>query len=69
MAVLAFGAGFLFAKNNLQKRFMAEEKEENAAEIPESSLRTTRSKNPTIAQQMVNIMNYNGESQLEEGYE
>lgn len=29
----------------------------------------TRDKNPTFAEQWVNIMNYNGESQLEEDYE
>lgn len=29
----------------------------------------TRDKNPTFAEQWVNIMNYSGESQMEEGYE
>ncbi len=29
----------------------------------------TKDKNPTFAEQWVNIMNYNGESQREEGYE
>ena len=64
MAVFAFGAGFLFGKN------YGEENKEEKTEVPSPEIfRTNGSEKPSIAQQMINIMNYNGENQREEDYD
>ena len=67
--------GFLFGKNSLkEEKNEPEEREENLNEecLPlqlRNGFGVTRDKNPTFAEQWVNIMNYSGESQTEEDYE
>lgn len=69
--IFAFLAGILFSKY-LQKNktesedFFEEENEESAAE---SKIKITRSERPTITEQLINVMNYNGENQKEGDYE
>ena len=64
MAFFAFGAGFLLGKSSGK----AEKEEKTEVYIPERFI-TAKSGNPSIAEQMINIMNYNGENQREENYE
>ena len=72
---LFWAVGRLFAKTEKAKE--PEKTEEKPFEESEErdplSLRNgysvTKSKDPTFAEQWVNIMNYSGESQMEEDYE
>lgn len=64
LSIFAFGAGFLFGKS---RKSMGKDEEE-AVVFPEK-FKTDGSKNPSLAQQMINIMNYNGENQTEEIYD
>lgn len=68
-AVLFFGLGFLFGKNRPEKDFF--EREETEREIPElrNGFGVTKDKNPSLAEQWINILNYSGESQREADYE
>ncbi len=75
------GMGFLFGKNfkaDFLKNKKAEEEapsaffdEEKATEslALRNGFKVTKDKNPTFAEQWVNIMNYSGENQKEENYE
>ena len=76
--VLSAVLGFVLSELSNLKRKKREEnpEEEGIPEEKESrqmALRNgfgvTRDKNPTFAEQWVNIMNYCGESQTEDGYE
>lgn len=67
LAVFAFGAGFFFAENALREK--EKEKEDFIAGTDKNFFSAVNNKNPTIPQQMINIMNYNGEDQTEENYE
>ena len=64
MEIFAFGAGFIFGKSSEKEK----KEEKTEIYIPERFI-TTKSGNPSIAEQMINIMNYNGENQREENYE
>ena len=70
--------GFVFLKDRPKEKESNAEfgKNENIQETEEyapmklrNGFGITRDKNPTFAEQWVNIMNYNGESQTEENYE
>ena len=75
------GAGFAFGKifkTDFSKKKKAEEEAPSAffdsEKEPEmmalrNGFNVTRDKNPTFAEQWVNIMNYSGENQKEENYE
>lgn len=80
MELLCFAAGiglgylFLKKKNEEKPPFETENQNEPEEEkIYPMALRNgygvTRDKNPTFAEQWVNIMNYSGESQREKDYE
>ena len=72
---LCIFAGSFFAKKEKEEEPKKSEEKpfEEEKERDPLSLRNgysvTRNKNPTFAEQWVNIMNYSGESQMEEDYE
>lgn len=67
-AVLFFGLGFLFGRRPEDKTFGNEKTEPEPLEL-RNGFGVTREKNPTFAEQWVNILNYSGESQTEVDYE
>lgn len=72
-AVLFFVLGFLFGKKDSsgkerEKEIVPKEEEKEIFSFP-NSFSVTRTKNPTAAEQWINIMNYCGESQTEGDYE
>ena len=69
-------AGFVFLKKRPKENDHEFGKDVNIQETEEyvpmklrNGFGITRDKNPTFAEQWVNIMNYNGECQTEENYE
>lgn len=76
VAFLCLFLGFVLGekgKNSYGEKIAVEEVSEKEEELPFMKLRNgfgvTRDKDPTFAEQWVNIMNYSGESQTEESYE
>ena len=80
LCLFCAGVGMAFSETMLERnRQKAREtkiiniEEEPEEELTPMTLRNgmgvTRDEKPTFAEQWVNIMNYNGESQLEEDYE
>ncbi len=80
-AFLFGGTGFLFGKTFKTERPKNKKAEEEAPSAffdeekfsermaLRNGFKVTADKNPTIAEQWVNIMNYSGENQKEENYE
>ena len=79
MIFLSIGAGFVFSKifekekkPLPEKKTETEEREVFLGKDPmelRNGYKVTRDKNPTFAEQWVNIMNFSGESQTEVEYE
>ena len=79
MIFLSIGAGFVFSKifekektPVSEKKTESEEREVFSGKDPmelRNGYKVTRDKNPTFAEQWVNIMNFSGESQTEVEYE
>ena len=73
-AVFCFFVGFVFGKEKNSEKiegkedFFEKEEEQGPMKL-RNGFEVTRDKNPTFAEQWVNIMNYRGESQTEENYE
>mgnify|MGYP003507977970 CR=1 FL=1 len=68
-AVLFFGLGFLFGKRRPEEKTFENKNAQPGYLNLRNGFGVTSDKNPTFAEQWVNIMNYSGESQTEVDYE
>lgn len=78
IVILMYGLGFvtgrLFEKMLLEKEEIKPEPEITEEKIPDpmelrNGLGVTKSDKPTFMEQIVNVMNYNGENQKEEAFD